>query len=147
MVAAEQLAGRRTPPRAPADAEVMAALGGDMPFAAAAARRCVESLIAAPERVDAVVTLTADGRSQPLAAAYRAGPFVSAVRGAAGASGRPPSGHDLSLKAVLDRLRIQTCPALIEETADVDTIQDLERARIIWAANSEPANAAEGDQG
>jgi len=98
---------------------VVAALGGDMPYAAVPAASLVDRLAAEPD-VDAVVGRDAGGRLQPLLAAYRADALRRALPD-------PPGGAPLM--RVLDRLRTSVVALPAPGTLDVDTPADLEDAR------------------
>ena len=95
-------------------------LGGDMPYAGAAAAGLIDHLLAAPPDLDAVVARDGEGHLQPLLAAYR----TTALRAALGDA---PAGR--SLMRVLDALRIRSVDVAGLPTADVDTPEDLDRLR------------------
>jgi molybdopterin-guanine dinucleotide biosynthesis protein A len=110
-----------------AAAEVVVALAGDQPFAGTAVPRLVAALRAAPDgsssRVDAVLGSDPGGRRQFLLAAYRAAP----LRAALGTGGGVPTGR--SMRSVVAGLRVTEIPVTAAEALDVDTADDLERAR------------------
>lgn len=94
-------------------------LGGDMPQAGSAAATLAAALDARPE-VDAVVGSDADGRRQPLLAAYR----LQALRTALP---QPPAGAPMM--RILDQLTVAPLRLAAWASFDVDTAEDLEAAR------------------
>ena len=74
------------------------------------------------DRVDAVVPVDAEGRPQPLAAAFRTDALIAALAELAPTADRP-------VRALLPRLRVMEWRAPAERLADVDTSHDLSRAR------------------
>jgi molybdopterin-guanine dinucleotide biosynthesis protein A len=94
-------------------------LGGDMPYAAPATERLVTAL-EADLGVDAVAATDARGRTQPLLAAYRVPALATAL---------PTAPAGTPLMRVLDRLRVAVLPLPGDAVLDVDTPEDLERAR------------------
>lgn len=94
-------------------------LGGDMPYAAGGAPALLAALLHTPD-AEAVVARDGDGRLQPLLAAYRTDALRTALPD-------PPGG--VPMMRLLDALRV--VPAAVEGAAvlDVDTPEDLERAR------------------
>lgn len=102
-----------------AETEVVVLLGGDMPyagpFAASLARRLGEEA-----GFEAVVGRDDTGRLQPLLAAYRTGALRSAV---------PEPAAGTPATRLLDALRELVVPVPPQGTLDVDTPEDLERAR------------------
>lgn len=109
--------------RSAGDADVVVALAGDLPFAGTAVPRLVAALRAAPGDVDAALGVDPGGRRQFLLAAYRAAPLRTALGAGAGASaGR-------SMRSVVAALRVAEVPVTATEALDVDTADDLERAR------------------
>lgn len=105
-------------------AEVCVVVGGDMPFAAAALPKLVETLHAQPA-LDAVLASDPDGHTQPLLAAYRCHALRAALP-------REPGGA--RLMAVVHNLLIETVGCDAGTTLDVDTPEALERARHIVGA-------------
>lgn len=101
-------------------------LAADLPRVdAATVAELVQALDSAPPAVEAVVPLDADGREQPMAAAYRA----AALRDAVAASGDLTGMSLRVLVAGLSRVSPQR-PALWGRLVDVDTPADLDRARL-----------------
>ena len=104
---------------------VLVALGGDMPYAAPAAPGLVGRLVAGREpgeggACEVVAARDAGGRVQPLLAAYR----VDALRAAV-----PTPAAGAPLMRLLDRLRVEAVAVEDPAALDVDTPDDLERAR------------------
>ena len=110
-----------------AGADVVVALAGDLPFAGTAVPRLVAALRAAPDDVDAALGVDPGGRRQFLLAAYRAAP----LRAALGAGPDAPAGSaaDRSMRSVVAGLRVAEVPVTATEALDVDTADDLARAR------------------
>lgn len=112
------------------DDEVLAVVAGDHPFAAPAVAHLAAALGTAGPAVDAVIGTDGDGRLQLLLGVHRGAALRAAVgdlaTGAEGLSGR-------SVRAVVQRLRVQPVPLLPAWSLDVDTAQDLARARAIVA--------------
>lgn len=105
--------------RVTTDLVVVAA--GDLPFAAAAARDLADALRQPdPTRVDACYALDADGRVQPLLAAYRTAALRAALPD-------PPQGTPARLVAT--RLAHRGVRVEPDAALDVDTEADLDRAR------------------
>ncbi|HEY7717658.1 MAG TPA: NTP transferase domain-containing protein [Pedococcus sp.] len=100
-------------------APVTVLLGGDMPYAGPAASELAAAL-AADTGVEAVVGRDGDGTLQPLLAAYR----TSALRAAL-----PPEPAGTPLRRLLDGLRVRAVSLPDGTSLDVDTPDDLERAR------------------
>lgn len=100
--------------------ELVVVLGGDMPFAPYAAPALVAALHAQPD-LDGVVGRDVDGRLQPLLGAYRAAALLAAMPRPAAAA---------PLMRLLDGLRLDTVQVTSEAAADVDTPDDLRRARL-----------------
>ena len=113
-------------------ADVVVALAGDQPFAGPAVPRLVAALAAAPVEppagVDAALGVDPGGRRQFLLAAYRAAPLRAALAAGTDRSvGR-------SMRSVVAALRVTEVPVTATEALDVDTAEDLERARELGAA-------------
>jgi molybdopterin-guanine dinucleotide biosynthesis protein A len=104
-------------------ADVVLALAGDLPFAAPAAPRLLAAL-AAPE-VDAALGVDPGGRRQFLLAAYRAAPLLAALGTGTGTD----RSTDRSMRSVVAGLRVAEVPVTATEALDVDTADDLARAR------------------
>lgn len=105
-------------------AQICVVIGGDMPFASAAAPTLVETLTAAPG-LDAVLATDPDGRTQPLLAAYRCDALRAALP-------RDPGGA--RLMTVIEALVTGTVACEARITLDVDTPEALEQARHIVGA-------------
>ena len=100
--------------------DLVLVLAVDMPWVTAAtADRLVEAVRRGGAAVDGAVLVDADGRRQPLAAAYRPAALQRA-RDPAAAGG-------LSMRRLLAGLRLCEVPAVGEEARDVDTWADLRR--------------------
>jgi molybdopterin-guanine dinucleotide biosynthesis protein A len=95
-------------------------LGGDMPYAAGPAP-VLAATLAAEEELDAVVGRDRDGRLQPLLAAYRTPALGRAV---------PEPAAGTPLMRLLDPLRVLVVPLDDPSALDVDTPDDLDRARL-----------------
>ena len=106
------------------DTDVIVLLAGDMPFATEVPEILLSALEDAPES-DAVVPVDAQGRAQPLAAAYRS----AAVRRFLAAQ---PEVHGLAMRSLLAALDVTTLPVEVFAAGsfvDVDTMEDLAAAR------------------
>ena len=104
---------------------VVVVLAVDMPFAGEIAPRLLAALESAGPMVDAVVPVDAEGRRQPLAAAYRVAPLRDALAALAPVRGR-------SMRDLLDRLNVAELAADerdVRSLIDIDTADDLRRAR------------------
>lgn len=107
------------------DTPVLVALGGDMPYAGPAAADLAGRLVAGREpgegdACEVVAARDAGGRVQPLLAAYR----VDALRAAV-----PTPAAGSPLMRLLDRLWVDAIDVADPAALDVDTPDDLERAR------------------
>jgi molybdenum cofactor guanylyltransferase len=124
------------------DDDLVAVLAGDQPFAAAALPLLAAATApggalggalggavdgALGGAVDGALGVDADGRDQPLLAVYRTGPLRRALAELADESGLVGA----RVRDVVTRLRLAR--VVLPETAalDVDTAQDLERARAV----------------
>jgi molybdopterin-guanine dinucleotide biosynthesis protein A len=118
-------------------------LAADLPFAASAVPRLLSAL-ARSSRYDGAVLVDADGRDQPLLAAYRANAIRSALRGV----GEPPG---CSVRRLLADLQLARVPAEGAEALDCDTADDVHRARryerLQDAAPGDAGGARRDDQG
>ncbi|WP_377270394.1 molybdenum cofactor guanylyltransferase [Peterkaempfera sp. SMS 1(5)a] len=107
-------------------APVVALLAADLPFLdQPAVRRLVEAL--EDRHLDAAVLVDADGREQPLAAAYRAEALRSALIGLLAQHGGRPDG--LSLRRLVGGLRAARLPDPDGVAYDCDTWEQVEAAR------------------
>ncbi|TWE10138.1 NTP transferase domain-containing protein [Rudaeicoccus suwonensis] len=91
-----------------------ALIAADMPYAATALPELRLTLRSGP--ADAVVATDADGRRQPLLAAYRT---------AAARRGMPTDPTDQPMRALLQQLTVTTLPVEDSAVWDVDTVEDL----------------------
>jgi molybdopterin-guanine dinucleotide biosynthesis protein A len=115
--AAGLLAGLEALAREP---DLVLVLAVDMPWVTAAtADRLVEAVRRRGTAVDGAVLVDADGRLQPLAAAYR----PTALQ----RSRDPIAAGGLSMRRLLAGLRLCEVPAVGDEARDVDTWRDLRR--------------------
>lgn len=97
-------------------------LATDMPFVGDIGVKLVKILEDASGEVDAVIPVDADGRAQPLCAAYR-------TRSARAALARLGDSNNRSMKSLLAELQFQNYEGTDGRTlSDVDTITDLEEA-------------------
>lgn len=101
------------------DTPLVVVLGGDMPYAAGPAPG-LASRLAEGHGQDAVLGRDGDGRLQPLLAAYRTEALRAAVP-------QPPAGTPVM--RLLDSLRTLVVPLPEGAALDVDTTEDLDRAR------------------
>jgi molybdenum cofactor guanylyltransferase len=101
-----------------ADDDLVAVLAGDQPFGAAALPTLTAACVGVG--VDGAVGVDADGREQPLLAVYRAGPLRRAVG---------PVSHGARVRDVVARLVLARTPVPSSAALDVDTAEDLQRAR------------------
>lgn len=105
---------------------VLVVLATDLPFVAGLPAALAER--AAATSADAVVPLDSAGRDQPLCAAYR----TDALRAAADVLGDPAGASMRSLLAPLRVDRFRPPAATVDPTTDVDTPDELARARGAW---------------
>lgn len=75
--------------------------------------------------IDVVVPIDPDGREQVLCAAWRTASLRSALA-------REPDWHGRPVRRLLDGMRILRLPMAAGDLADIDTPEDLERARRRW---------------
>ncbi|MGN6611874.1 MAG: molybdenum cofactor guanylyltransferase [Angustibacter sp.] len=101
------------------DAAWLAVVAGDQPFAGPALGLLTREAAVAPSDVDAVLALD-DGRAQPLLAVYRAAPLRAAIG---------DERADRSVRSVVRALRVREVAVPEGSAFDVDTADDLERAR------------------
>ena len=112
-------------------------LAGDLPHADEAARLLVADLDLFPADTDGVCLADASGRPQWLTGVYR----TRALREAA--SALPDRGRDAAVRALLDDLAVAVLRAPAHVTDDVDTWEDLQRARRRFASAPSPSTAEE----
>jgi molybdopterin-guanine dinucleotide biosynthesis protein A len=98
---------------------VVVVLGGDMPYAAGPAPGLVSRLVEDPG-LEGVLGRDGDGRLQPLLAAYRTAALRQAV---------PHPAAGTPMMRLVDSLRTLAVPLPDGAALDVDTADDLERAR------------------
>jgi molybdenum cofactor guanylyltransferase len=101
------------------DSPVVVVLGGDMPYAADPAPSLASRLTEDPD-LEAVLGRDGDGRLQPLLAAYRTEALRTAL---------PQPAAGTPVMRLLDALRTLVVPLPEGAALDVDTTEDLERAR------------------
>lgn len=99
------------------EAPVTVLLGGDMPCAGAVAVELATALADLTD-IDTVAGVDAEGRVQPLLAAYR----TAALRAAL-----PPEPGGTPLRRLLDGLRVHRVEVPARATQDIDTPEDLQR--------------------
>ena len=103
------------------NAAVVVLLACDMPLVTAATvARLRETLDADPD-AQGVLLADADGRQQYLAGAYRTAALRATVRGLG-------STADLSMRRLVEGLRLRPIPAQADEAMDCDTWADVRRA-------------------
>jgi molybdopterin-guanine dinucleotide biosynthesis protein A len=105
----------------PAAVDVVVVLAGDQPFAAGAVPRLLDALRRDPG-VDGVLGIDADGRAQPLLAAYRAAGLARVL---------PQVRSGDSLRSALAAISRSYLQLVSEECLDVDNSDDLALAREI----------------
>jgi molybdopterin-guanine dinucleotide biosynthesis protein A len=110
------------PPTPVPDDGLLAVLAGDLPFAAPALTLLLAAVAAAPPGTDGALGVDSGGDDQLLVGVHRAGALRRAVaaQSAAGA-----------VRAVVRRLSVVRAPLPWPLTLDVDTADDLERARAL----------------
>ena len=101
------------------DTPLVVVLGGDMPYAAGPAPS-LTSRLEEDADLEAVLGRDGDGRLQPLLAAYRTEALRAAIP-------QPPTGTPVM--RLLDALRTLVVPLPDGAALDVDTTEDLDRAR------------------
>ncbi len=106
-------------------------LACDVPGVEAAVARLRRDLPLLPADVEGLCLADGSSRPQWLTGVYR----TAALRRAAAAL--PDAGRGAPMRALLDDLAIAVVTAPETETADVDTWEDLERARTLFAAEGE----------
>ncbi|MFG3347695.1 DUF6457 domain-containing protein [Streptomyces sp. NPDC048018] len=119
-------AGPRGTGASGSSAGLVLVLSADLPFFdAGTARRLVDALAAAPD-AEAVMGVDAEGREQPLVAAYRVAALRRELAGVAAAQG----GLDgLPLRRITAGLRLVRIPAEASASFDCDTWEDIAAAR------------------
>jgi molybdenum cofactor guanylyltransferase len=110
------------PPAPVPDDGLLAVLAGDLPFAAPALTVLLAALAAAPPGTDGVLGVDSRGDDQLLVGVHRAGALRHAVAAQSGAG---------SVRAVVKRLSVVRTPLPWPLTLDVDTAEDLQRARAL----------------
>lgn len=101
------------------DGDAVLLLAGDQPFVATAIAPLLEALDRAPE-ADGVRAADADGRAQHLTCVVRRAALESAI--AAASAGGPLDG--VSMRRLLEPLRLAEVAVPLEATMDVDTWAD-----------------------
>jgi molybdopterin-guanine dinucleotide biosynthesis protein A len=107
-----------------ADDDLLAVLAGDLPFAAPALRPLLAAVRSAPPGTDGALAVDDAGDDQLLVAVHRAGPLRRAVAAQSGAG---------AVRRVVSRLSVVRVPVPSSLTLDVDTAEDLRRARALAA--------------
>jgi len=105
-----------------ADDDLVAVLAGDQPFGAAALPVLTTACGSGDRGLDGAVGVDAGGRDQPLLAVYRAGPLRRAVG---------PVPHGARVRDVVARLQLARITVPASAALDVDTAEDLQRARAL----------------
>jgi molybdopterin-guanine dinucleotide biosynthesis protein A len=124
--------------------DVVAIVAVDMPLAGTLLPELVGQLLAAPGSVDAVVPVDESGRSQPLAAAYRA----ASLRAALDRLGSPEGRAVRDLVALMEVEEFTRGPDVgwpALALADVDTPDDLDRLRRSVRADGATAGAKDNE--
>lgn len=124
-------------------ADTVLLLAADLPFfAPAAAARLLAVLAYGAAGTDAVALVDADGRDQPLAAAYRTAPLRAALSALVASHGGDPAG--LPLRRLVGSLTTRRLADPDGAALDCDTWDDLRLAR---ARAERPAPAQERTPG
>lgn len=108
------------PPQTVPDGGMLAVLAGDLPFAAPAVVALAAALHEAPAGTDGALGVDSSGDDQLLVGVHRAGPLRRAVQAQDGAG---------AVRRVVARLSVVRVPLPYPVTLDVDTADDLQRAR------------------
>lgn len=103
--------------------ELVAVLAVDMPKVNSGTVARLTWATEADPDVDGALLVDADGRRQPLAAVYR----VTAL--AAARPSDPEQRHGLSVRRLVEGLRLAKVPTVGDEARDVDTWDDVRRLR------------------
>jgi molybdopterin-guanine dinucleotide biosynthesis protein A len=103
----------------PSGSDVVLVLAADLPSVDAAIVERLRSAVASRDDVDGAVVVDADGRAQPLLAAYRRQPLERAIIALGVLRDRP-------VRELLDRLVVAKIDAA-DAAADIDTSADLAR--------------------
>lgn len=112
------------PARAVPDGSLLAVLAGDLPFAAPALAPLLSALADAPAGTDGALGVDEAGDDQLLVGVHRAGALRRAVAAQSGAG---------AVRRVVGRLSVVRVPLASPLTLDVDTPDDLARARRVAA--------------
>ena len=110
------------PPKPVPDDGMLAVLAGDLPFAAPAVTSLTAALDEAPAGTDGALGVDSCGDDQLLVGVHRAGPLRRAVQAQAAAG---------AVRRVVARLSLVRVPLPDSVTLDVDTPDDLQRARML----------------
>lgn len=106
-------------------------LACDLPQVDAAVARLLRDLPLFPAGTDGLCLTDPSSRPQWLTGVYRTEVLVR------GLAALPDGGRDASVRAIFDDAAIATVAGTPEESADVDTWDDLNDARLLWAATNE----------
>ncbi len=110
------------PPQTLPDDALLAVLAGDLPFAAPAVVTLTAALHAAPRTTQCALGVDPAGDDQLLIGVHRAGALRRAVEAQSGAG---------AVRRVVARLAVVRVPLADPLTLDVDTADDLHRARVV----------------
>lgn len=102
------------------DDGIVVVLAGDQPFAGSLAEEIVAVLLDAPS-AEGVVAITSEQFPQHLLGAYRTSPLRRVVKGRA----------NVSVRSTLGTLDLLTHSVELADAMDIDTLEDLARARSI----------------